>query len=227
MDSTAIAIVSDDPNVRQTMRSVLSHRSYTIMEYDSAMAARPDALDDAFTLCLGVSNDADIALLERIRSADPELPVVVIGSAELGSRALEAGAYDFVVQPIEPESLRRVIAHAVEKRELVNKVHELRSELTTRDMDVAADEHDESAGEVVVVPLRELERRAIARALRATKGSVTKAAKLLGIGRATLYRRLASPEMAALRPRRGFESPSLAASRPPGNHLLSAAGDSR
>jgi DNA-binding NtrC family response regulator len=43
-----------------------------------------------------------------------------------------------------------------------------------------------------VVPLRELERRAIEGALRITGGSVGKAAKLLGIGRATLYRRLAA-----------------------------------
>ncbi len=43
-----------------------------------------------------------------------------------------------------------------------------------------------------VVPLRELERRAIEGALRTTRGSVGKAAKLLGIGRATLYRRLAT-----------------------------------
>ena len=43
-----------------------------------------------------------------------------------------------------------------------------------------------------VVPLRELERRAIEAALRSTRGSVGKAAKLLGIGRATLYRRLAT-----------------------------------
>ena len=47
-------------------------------------------------------------------------------------------------------------------------------------------EHDE------IVPLRELERRAIRRALKAANGSVARAAKLLGIGRATLYRRLSS-----------------------------------
>jgi DNA-binding NtrC family response regulator len=47
-----------------------------------------------------------------------------------------------------------------------------------------------------VVPLAELERRAIDHALRVTGGRVAKAAKLLGIGRATLYRRLA--ERAAL-----------------------------
>lgn len=48
------------------------------------------------------------------------------------------------------------------------------------------------AGPDRVVPLRELERQAIERALKATEGSVGKAAKLLGIGRATLYRRLAT-----------------------------------
>jgi DNA-binding NtrC family response regulator len=46
-----------------------------------------------------------------------------------------------------------------------------------------------------ILPLRELERRAIQRALRATHGSVGKAAKLLGIGRATLYRRIATLDL--------------------------------
>jgi transcriptional regulator of acetoin/glycerol metabolism len=45
-----------------------------------------------------------------------------------------------------------------------------------------------------VMPLRELEERAIAHALRVAGGSVGKAARLLGIGRATLYRRIASFE---------------------------------
>lgn len=52
-----------------------------------------------------------------------------------------------------------------------------------------ADDNYLEAGEVI--PIRELERRAIQQALRATSGSVEKAAKLLGMGRATLYRRLA------------------------------------
>ncbi len=46
-----------------------------------------------------------------------------------------------------------------------------------------------------VIPLKELERRGNQKALRATNGSVGKAAKLLGIGRATLYRRLAELEL--------------------------------
>jgi DNA-binding NtrC family response regulator len=46
-----------------------------------------------------------------------------------------------------------------------------------------------------VIPMRELERRAIERALRVTRGSVGKAARLLGIGRATLYRRIAGLDL--------------------------------
>ena len=61
--------------------------------------------------------------------------------------------------------------------------------------EVVTSEEEGPASSRRVVPLRELERRAIEAALRTTQGSVAKAAKLLGIGRATLYRRLASLEL--------------------------------
>ena len=48
-----------------------------------------------------------------------------------------------------------------------------------------------------VVPIRELERREILKALTVTNGSVTKAARLLGLGRATLYRRLGELNLSA------------------------------
>jgi DNA-binding NtrC family response regulator len=48
-----------------------------------------------------------------------------------------------------------------------------------------------------VVPLQELERRAIEHALQQTRGDRTEAALLLGIGRTTLYRKLKEYQMAA------------------------------
>ena len=44
--------------------------------------------------------------------------------------------------------------------------------------------------EDVIVPLSELERRAILHALKVTRNNVTRAARALGIGRATMYRKL-------------------------------------
>lgn len=45
--------------------------------------------------------------------------------------------------------------------------------------------------ELPTLKLKELEHMAIVQAMRMAHGSVTRAARLLGIGRATLYRRLA------------------------------------
>jgi transcriptional regulator of acetoin/glycerol metabolism len=47
--------------------------------------------------------------------------------------------------------------------------------------------------------LAEIEKVAIRNAMRVARGSVSKAARMLGIGRATLYRRIAADEeLAAL-----------------------------
>jgi DNA-binding NtrC family response regulator len=71
-------------------------------------------------------------------------------------------------------------------------------------------------GDKEVVPLRELERREIMKALATTGGSVAQAARRLGIGRATLYRRLSElnlpPPTVALR--------NALAAAAPGHNIL-------
>ena len=49
---------------------------------------------------------------------------------------------------------------------------------------------DAELGEGDIRPLQEEEKRLLSRALKATRGNVRRAAKLLGIGRATLYRKI-------------------------------------
>lgn len=219
MQTNTIAIVADDPSVRHTICAPLGAAGYAVLEYDSRMLDSLSGGVDA--VCLAIKDASGLQLLDALRDIDPDLPVVVSGPSELAGSAAEAGAYDFIVPTIDPSLISRVIAHAVEKRQLTLKLARLSTQLAGRQP--AAGESESDSNEVV--PLRELERQAIARALRATKGSVTKAAKLLGIGRATLYRRLASPDMASLRPRRGFE-PSARVSAA-GHTVLAAAGDSR
>ena len=80
---------------------------------------------------------------------------------------------------------RAMLSCDAEELDVVHLPADLRQAVEGAGAEGAGDEGEE------VVPLRELERRAIRRALRATNGSVEKAARLLGMGRATLYRRLA------------------------------------
>ena len=49
---------------------------------------------------------------------------------------------------------------------------------------------EKAAAKDEILPLEELERRAIVRTLRETNGDKATAAKLLGIGKTTLYRKL-------------------------------------
>jgi DNA-binding NtrC family response regulator len=118
------------------------------------------------------------------------------------------------VKRISPEALDALGRHrwSGNVRELQNVVH--RSLLACRGDEIGladlpadirnnvlpsipalANRRANDSGEDEVVPLHELERRAIQRALRVTHGSVGKAAKLLGIGRATLYRRIATLDL--------------------------------
>ena len=52
------------------------------------------------------------------------------------------------------------------------------------------DRDDDEPGEDEILPFQDEEKRLLNRALRATRGNVRRAAQLLGIGRATLYRKI-------------------------------------
>jgi len=55
---------------------------------------------------------------------------------------------------------------------------------------VAVAEEEDEVTEAMVRPFEDEEQRLLSRALRATRGNVRRAAQLLGIGRATLYRKI-------------------------------------
>ena len=54
----------------------------------------------------------------------------------------------------------------------------------------SVDDEEEELTEDDIRPFQEEEQRLLSRALRATRGNVRRAAQLLGIGRATLYRKI-------------------------------------
>ena len=115
-----------------------------------------------------------------------------------------AGDVGRMIQRVSPAAMDLLMRHEWpgNVRELQNVVHRAMLSCDADELDLVhlpqelRQATSAAAGELggpadEVVPLRELERRAIRKALRATNGSVEKAARLLGMGRATLYRRLA------------------------------------
>jgi DNA-binding NtrC family response regulator len=134
--------------------------------------------------------------------------IPLLASHFLQSLAADVGR---AIHRVSPQALHALCLHTWpgNVRELQNTIHramlscdgdeigvadlppDLRANVLPRMPPVSApDVPRVPTGDEAVVPLEELERRAIAHALRVAGGNVSTAAKLLGIGRATLYRRM-------------------------------------
>ena len=216
-DKGLAAIIDDDPATRRSIRLWLEQEGYRTAEYDCGSAVLSDSGELPAVACidLGLGDVPALQVLQHLKARDEALPPIVVTvqhELETAVAAMRAGAYDYVTKPLERDRLLHAVRRASERRELLTHVRRLESALSEKNgtqdsvgqsppMHELAPARDESAVATLrsaepesIVPLRELERRAIEQALRATRGSVGEAAKLLGIGRATLYRRLATQE---------------------------------
>jgi DNA-binding NtrC family response regulator len=135
---------------------------------DQVVDASDGALPDGVDLII-----VDAAKVAAVVAQHPDVAVIAMASdSATALAALRAGAYDVLGEPLDAERVQAAVRRARERQELARKLKTLQSQLNG---------HDEG-----VVPLRELERRAIEKALAASRGSVEKAARMLGMGRATL-----------------------------------------
>ena len=184
------ALVDTDPARRRVLRPWIERTGLSVIELSGGgelLARQP--LPHLICLDLGIRDMRALEVLALVIARDPQVPVVVMAD-EAGATAgpaMRAGAYDFVPKPVNPEQLARAVGRALERRELTDRVRSLESRLQLQTpaprppLDVSWP----------LLPLRELEQRAIRRALDESGGNVSGAARLLGIGRATIYRRMA------------------------------------
>lgn len=75
---------------------------------------------DCVLLDLNLPDANGIAVLERIRNADPNLPIVVLtglNDEHFGMSAVASGAQDYLVKGrVEPEMLKRAVLYAIERK---------------------------------------------------------------------------------------------------------------
>ena len=188
-----IAVASPDPAARRMLTLVLTARGHGVRELpaDGGLDHGWETISEAAALCLDLSppEAQPLQLVRRLRHEHPHLCILVLGSGRdsaLAAEAMREGAYDHLVKPLEPDRVVQAVDRAIERHALDARLRSLEALIGG-----GAANDGERARPEGIVPLPELERREIRRALQATGGSVGKAAKLLGLSRATLYRRLA------------------------------------
>ncbi|MBN8609076.1 MAG: sigma 54-interacting transcriptional regulator [Deltaproteobacteria bacterium] len=129
-----ILIVDDDLDAAETVAESLRARGFRATPEVNPAEALNDAMKDQFDVVvtdLQMRSLDGLALCERIVGARPDLPVVVMtghASVDAAVGALRAGAFDFIVKPVDPEILALTVERAVQHHQLHSEVHRLRSE---------------------------------------------------------------------------------------------------
>jgi DNA-binding NtrC family response regulator len=136
-DLAPIAVVDDDPVIRRVMRHFIEAAGRRVVEYDSGRGLLEATGADPAVVCLdlGLGDMSGLDVLRHLRVRDPDVSVIVVTAAreiDTAVEAMRAGAYDYLVKPLDRERFGQTLRRALERRALLDDVRRLRSELDDR-----------------------------------------------------------------------------------------------
>lgn len=144
-----IAIVDDDPSVREGLSSLIRSVGLRVKTFASAQEflSRSDAeTPSCLVLDLQMPGLSGLDLQKQMAEAEMEIPIVFLtghGDIPASVRAMKAGAVEFLTKPFEEQELLRAIEEAIERdrlsREQQAHSHDLRNRygsLTAREQQV-------------------------------------------------------------------------------------------
>jgi two-component system, NtrC family, response regulator GlrR len=133
-----ILIVDDDRNLLELIRMRLESANYevtTALDEEKAKALTGDNSFDLAVLDLQLVHQDGISLMEELRFARPDMPVIILtahGSIESAVEAMRRGAYTYLTKPFDARELLLHIQRALENRELSSEVSRLKGLLAER-----------------------------------------------------------------------------------------------
>ena len=137
MKRNQILVVDDDSSLRRVMKMQLEEAGYQVSLASDGGAAWMMLNDMEPQLIITDLRmpTTGLELLDRIGKAGMQTTVIVVtafGTIETAVEAMRLGAYDYVTKPIDFEALVLVVHRAMERQNLIEEVHSLRSALDLR-----------------------------------------------------------------------------------------------
>jgi len=196
-----LLIVDDQSSIRHLCAAIGGRIGLSCVHADSLASALVEMEKDGAELMLADMNlgtGLGLRLLEEVKRRWPLAEVALMGAygnRESVAQAARLGAYDVVAKPFRVEEMQRVLERMAEKALLVRENEQLRIRL-----------RDGGRAEQPIPPpcmdLEELERLTIQQVFERVGGDKEQARKLLGISRATLYRKIKRYGIATRPPRK-------------------------
>jgi len=166
-------LVDDDELFARTLQRALDRREIVTRIATSAEAALQLAKVSAFDFALvdlKIAHDSGLQLIAPLKAMQPRMRVVMMtGYASVATtvEAIKRGADDYLVKPVGVEAVLRALESDPETEP----------------------ESDPGDGEAML-PLNRVEWEHIQQALRQTDGNISAAARMLGVHRRSLQRKL-------------------------------------
>lgn len=129
-----VLVIDDEKNMRLSLQAMLGDEGYQTRAVESAEEALALLGKERFFMVL---TDAHLTgmtgydLLGRMRTAHPEIPVLMItayATPKLAVEAIKAGAIDYLSKPFEPEELLHAVSRCAERFKLLKENARLRSQ---------------------------------------------------------------------------------------------------
>jgi signal transduction histidine kinase len=130
-----ILVVDSDRGIALTIAAILRHDGYrvsTAFSYQDGEAILQSEPIDLLLVDLRSSDEVSGRLVKPVRTLSPELVVIVMirfTSFEAALYALRAGAYDYLVKPVDVDELRVRVDRGLEHRRLAQNLGERVAEL--------------------------------------------------------------------------------------------------
>jgi len=128
-----VLVVDDDRSIRRTLEKLLASDGHTVVTASDgreAMAAVAGA--DLVLLDLGLPEVDGFGVLGQARELTAPPPIVVITARDdmqSTVRAIQLGAHDYLVKPLDVDRLRLIVRRALESREAARALRHLQAQV--------------------------------------------------------------------------------------------------
>lgn len=127
MAKTKLLIVDDEEAIREVISTLLEALGYECSSVSNGRLAKEFLIQHPVDLVLSdmVMPEMDgLSLVDWLRKAEPEIPVIMVTAMHDLSTALDAircGAYDYILKPFEKDQLYMSVRRALEHRRLLRE----------------------------------------------------------------------------------------------------------